>query len=106
MRMAIRQAAPGAEEVISYNMPMFRLHGRLVYYCAHSQHIGFYPFTSAIRAFRSRLSGYKTSTGTVQFPFDKKIPVSLVKAMVKFRVKENFEKVLMKKRKKMKRHQP
>ena len=99
LREAIRQAAPQAEEVISYNMPLFKFHGRLVYFAAHKEHIGFYPFTSAMREFRHKLGKYKTSTGTIQFPFAKKIPVVLVKSIVKFRVKENLEKEKARKKK-------
>ena len=100
LRKTIRQAAPEAEEVISYNMPLFKFHGRLVYFAAHKEHIGFYPFTSAMRAFKHKLGKYKTSTGTIQFPFAKRIPVALVKSIVKFRVKENLEKEKGKRKKK------
>jgi len=92
LRQAIKEAAPDAEEVISYNMPLFKFHGRLVYFAAHANHIGFYPFTSAMREFKDKLKRFKTSTGTIQFPFEKGIPVALVKSIVKFRMKENLEK--------------
>ena len=51
MRKTIKQAAPQAEELISYNMPAFKFHGALVYYAAYKTHIGFYPVSSAIKAF-------------------------------------------------------
>ncbi len=92
MRETIRQAAPRAEEVISYNIPAFKQNGILVYYAAHKQHIGFYPTSSGIRNFEKELVGYTTSKGAVQFPFNKPIPKTLVKKIVKFRVKENLEK--------------
>ncbi len=98
MRRAITQAAPSAREVISYNMPAYKLNGMLVYFCAHAHHIGLYPFRSAIHKFRSQLKSYHTGPGTVRFPMDKRIPVSLVRSMVKFRVKENREKLAGKKR--------
>jgi uncharacterized protein YdhG (YjbR/CyaY superfamily) len=62
-RKTIRQAAPQAEELISYNIPAFTLQGRLVYYAAFKNHIGFYPVSSAIKTFQKDLSGYKTSKG-------------------------------------------
>jgi uncharacterized protein YdhG (YjbR/CyaY superfamily) len=89
LRDAIRQAAPQAEETISYNMPAFKWNGILVWYAAFKNHIGFYPKPSAIGAFQSELAPYKTSKGAIQFPNDKPMPLSLVKKIVKFRVKEN-----------------
>lgn len=88
-RMTIRQAAPQAEEVISYNMPAFKWNGMLVWYAAFKKHIGFYPRTSAIAAFQDELKRYKTSKGAIQFPIEEGVPVSLVKKIVKFRIKEN-----------------
>lgn len=92
LRKAIKQAAPEAEEVISYNMPAFRYHGIVVYYAAHKEHIGFYPAdTHVIEQFRDDLKGYETSKGTIKFPLDKPIPLDLVKRIVEFRVKQNLE---------------
>jgi uncharacterized protein YdhG (YjbR/CyaY superfamily) len=92
MRQAIKESAPQAEEVISYQMPAFRLNGILVYFAAFKNHIGFFPTTSAMVAFKEELSGYAVSKGTIRFPLDKPIPFDLVKRIVKFRVKENLEK--------------
>ncbi len=49
IRATIINAAPGAEEKISYRMPAFTLKGMLVYFAAHTNHIGLYPFTSALK---------------------------------------------------------
>lgn len=92
LRSAISQAAPESEEVISYNMPAFRQNGILVYYAAYKEHIGFYPTASPIRAFKEDLKKFKTSKGAIQFPIGQKIPASLVKKIVKFRVHEDNEK--------------
>lgn len=89
LRQAIRQAAPQAEEAISYNMPAFKWNGILVWYAVFKNHIGFYPKASAIAAFKSELAPYKTSKGAIQFPIDRPIPLSLVKQIVKLRIKEN-----------------
>ena len=89
LRQTIRQAAPQAEEVISYNMPAFRWKGILVWYAAFKKHVGLYPKASAIAAFQSELAPYKTSKGAIQFPIDRPIPAGLVKKIVKFRVEEN-----------------
>ena len=99
MRGTIKKAAPEAEEVLSYHMPAYKYNGMLVYFAAHSQHIGFYPFKSAITAFSKNLEKYEGAKGTVRFPFDKPLPTSLISRMVKFRVKQNLEKSKIKKNK-------
>lgn len=92
IRQTIRKAAPGAKEVISYQMPTFRLNGILVHFAAFTNHISFFPTPSAIVAFEKELSAYETSKGTIKFPKDKPIPRKLIARIVKFRVKENIEK--------------
>ena len=96
LRSAIRAAAPGAEEKISYQMPSFDLGGNLVYFAAFKSHIGFYPTSSGIEAFRRELSSYEVSKGTVRFPLDKPLPLKLISRIVKFRVAENLEKARLK----------
>jgi uncharacterized protein YdhG (YjbR/CyaY superfamily) len=92
LRAAIKDVVPQAEEVISYNMPAFKQNGMLVWYAANKQHIGFYPTPEPIRTFAHELRKYKTSKGAIQFPIDKPIPISLVKRIVRHRVKQNLEK--------------
>jgi len=99
VRETIRKASPGAEEVISYQMPAFKLNGILVWYAAFKKHIGFYPTASGIEAFKDELSVYKGARGSVQFPFDKPLPLSLISKMVKFRVSEDQQKAQSKKHK-------
>lgn len=94
IRTAIKQAAPKATEVISYNMPAFKGNSILVYYMAHKDHIGFYPLPDTIVAFKNELESYKTSKGAIQFPMHKKMPISLIKKMVKYRVTQDNEKSL------------
>lgn len=97
IRETIRNAAPDAEEKISYAMPTYFLYGNLVHFGAFKNHIGFYPIPTGIEAFQKALSNYKVSKGSVQFPLDKPIPVDLIRKIVKFRVKENVEKAEKKK---------
>ncbi len=92
MRRTIQKAAPQAKETISYRIPTFTLNGNLVHFGAFKDHIGFFPTSSGISAFDKQLSAYKTSRGTVQFPFDKPLPLALVSRIVKFRVKESENK--------------
>ena len=91
MRKTIRRAAPEAVESISYHIPTFKLNGNLVWFAAFKKHIGFYPTSSGIRAFRKELSPYEAAKGSVQFRIDKPIPYDLVSKIVKFRVKENLK---------------
>ena len=97
MRLTIKKAAPQAKETISYGIPAFTLNGLLVWFAAFKNHIGFYPRTSAIAAFKKELSAYKGAKGSVQFPNDEPLPLALVSRMVKFRVKENFSRKKKKK---------
>lgn len=97
-RLTIKEAAPEAVEVISYGMPAFKLNGILVWFAAYSKHIGFYPHTSGIIAFKKELSLYKGAKGSVQFPLDKPIPLDLIAEIVKFRVIEDMQKVKSKKK--------
>ena len=97
LRQTIKAAAPQAEEIISYRMPAYKYHGRLVYFAAYKNHIGFYPMSGTISAFKKELSDYKGAKGSVQFPHDKPIPFGLVSKMIKFRANQNEEKLAAKK---------
>jgi uncharacterized protein YdhG (YjbR/CyaY superfamily) len=97
IRNTIKQSAPQAEELISYNMPAFKLRGMLVFYAAYERHIGFYPTASGIKAFKKEISQYKNAKGSVQFPIDEPMPFDLISKIVKFKVKENQEKERAKK---------
>ena len=97
IRRAVRKTAPNAEEAISYQIPTFKLNGNLVHFAAFKNHIGFYPGSKAIEIFSKDLKEYKTSKGTVQFPIDKPIPLSLIKKIVDYRVKESLQKAKGKK---------
>lgn len=99
VRKTIKEAAPKAEEVISYNMPAYKQDGMLVYFAAYDKHIGFYPTPGGIAAFKKELSVYKSAKGSVQFPIDEPMPLALITKIVKFRVKENMEKAITKKKK-------
>ena len=82
LRQAIREAAPQAEETISYRMPAYKQNGILLWFAAYKNHIGFFPKASAIEQFKDRLSHYETSKGTIRFPLEKPIPYDLVKDIV------------------------
>ena len=96
IRMTIHEAAPKAQETISYQMPTFTLNGNLVHFAAFQKHIGFYPAPTGIEAFREELSAYKQGKGSVQFPLDQPMPYDLVSRIAQFRVQENLAKTAAK----------
>jgi len=96
IRLLIKQAAPAAEEIISYQMPAYKLQGVLVYFAGYKNHIGFYPTASGIKQFQLDIVAYKHSKGAVQFPINEPIPADLVARIVAFRIKENELKSLKK----------
>jgi len=98
LRTTIKKAAPKAEEVISYGMPAYKLNGMLVWFAAHSKHIGFYPRVSGIETFKKELSIYKGAKGSVQLPLNKPMPLGLITKIVKFRVTENLQQAKTKKK--------
>jgi len=100
LRATVQKAAPLAEEVISYRMPAYKYHGVLVFFAGYEHHIGFYPTASGIENFKKEIAGFKYSKGAVQFPLNKPLPLSLVTAIVKFRVLLNREKASLPPKKK------
>jgi uncharacterized protein YdhG (YjbR/CyaY superfamily) len=90
MDATIRKAAPKAQPTISYGIPAYRLDGILVWFAAHKTHIGFYPGSAGIKAFKTELKPYKYAKGSVQFPIGKPLPLRLITRMVKFRVREQL----------------
>jgi uncharacterized protein YdhG (YjbR/CyaY superfamily) len=91
VRSAIKAAAPGAEERISYGMPAFALNGTLVYFAAWKKHIGLYPSSSGVpEAFNDELSKYEGSKGAIRFPSDQPLPLELIRRIVQYRVSENL----------------
>ena len=99
LRKVIKEAAPEAEEKISYKMPTFTLHGNLVHFAGYKNHIGLYPTPSGIEAFKEELSKYKGAKGSVQFPIKEPLPYELIIKIVKYRVVENVRKAEEKLRK-------
>lgn len=90
LRKSIRAAVPKAEECISYDIPAFRLNGRLlVGFGAAVKHCSFYPGAYPIEVCKAELKGYGLSKGTIRFPVDKPLPAALVRRLVKARVAQH-----------------
>ena len=91
VQQAIRKAVPDADEVISYQIPAFRLEGAWVfYYSAYAKHFSLScpPPFSAQQVFKDELARYKQSKSAIQFPLDEPVPTKLIAAMAKHRAKE------------------
>ena len=93
VRSTIRKAVPGAEEVISYNMPTYKLHGGAVlYFAGWRQHYSLYGATGrVVAAFKDELAQYEVNKGTIRFPLSEPVPVKLIERIAKFRAKELAE---------------
>jgi uncharacterized protein YdhG (YjbR/CyaY superfamily) len=89
LQAAIREAAPTAEERISYGMPYYSYKGRLAYFAAFKNHIGLYVPPPIIEKHKSELKDYETAKSTIRFPLDMKLPVVLIKKLVKAQLKKN-----------------
>ncbi len=91
LRMTVKAVAPKAEECISYQIPAFRLDGKmLVGFGATANHCAFYPMSaSTVAAHKDALKDYDISKGTIRFQADKPLPVALVRKLVKARIVEN-----------------
>jgi uncharacterized protein YdhG (YjbR/CyaY superfamily) len=91
MRACIRLAAPGAKESLKWGMPAFSYHRILVTFAAFKHHIGFYPTPSAVEAFAKDLSKFATADASIRFPLEKPLPLTLIRKITEFRVRESTE---------------
>jgi uncharacterized protein YdhG (YjbR/CyaY superfamily) len=84
---------PDAEESISYQIPTFRLNGRvLIYFAAWKEHYSVYPSNERLVAvFKADLARYELSKGTIRFPLDEPVPVKLIGGIAKFLAREAAE---------------
>jgi uncharacterized protein YdhG (YjbR/CyaY superfamily) len=89
LRQTIKAAAPMASEGISYQMPMYKHHGLVVGFAAFKDHCSIFPGSAVMDAYKEELKHYDTSKGTIRFPANKPLPATLVKKLVRARIKEN-----------------
>jgi uncharacterized protein YdhG (YjbR/CyaY superfamily) len=93
VRSIIGKAVPGAEEMISYQIPAYKLRGQaVVYFAGWKQRYSLYPATAPlVAAFKTELAPYELSKGTIRFPLGEKMPAKLIERIAKFRAKEVAE---------------
>ena len=96
LRKTIAKSAPGSEELISYSMPAFKFHGMLVYFSAFKNHLGFYAMKDSMNQFKDKVEPYQSGAATLQFQWDKPLPVKLIAEIVKYRVQVNLDKKIAK----------
>lgn len=101
IRRTVHNAAPEAEEIVSYRMPAFRQDGILVYFAAFKNHIGLYPPVSGDAKIEKAIAPYAGEKGNLRFPLDQPIPYDLIERIVKFRLKQNLAKAAEKRKKRL-----
>ena len=90
VRSIIRRAVPAAEEMISYQIPAYKLHRRpVLFFAAWKEHYSIYPSNARlVAAFKDKLASYELSKGTIRFPLDEPVPARLIGDIARFRAKE------------------
>lgn len=90
LRKIIKSMVPMAEEIISYQIPVFKYHYSLVGFAAFKNHCSFFVMSKEVmKKFKEDLKSYRTATGTIHFTAEKPLPATLIKRIVKARMKEN-----------------
>ena len=91
VRSTIRKALPKAEEVISYNIPAYKLHDeRVIYFAGWKEHFSLYPAGARLAAaFKKELAPYELRKGTIRFPLSEPVPIKLISRIAKFRERES-----------------
>lgn len=100
VRKAVRAAAPEAEETLSYGIPAYKQQGIVVYFAAHTGHIGLYPAPRSAPGFKRELAKYGGGKGTVQMLHNEPIPLDLIERIVRYRVDANLKRATARKSKK------
>jgi uncharacterized protein YdhG (YjbR/CyaY superfamily) len=92
VRDAIRKTVPGAQETISYNIPAYKLNGRVfLYFAGWKDHFSIYPVGSALASLKQELAPFKKSKGTIQFPLAGRVPIGLIRRIAKLRAAQHLK---------------
>ena len=90
LRRIVKTCAPKATERLSYKMPYYEFHGRLVYFAAHTHHVSLYVWGGAMKKYAKEVEAYRTSSATLQFPIGSRVPIALVRKLIKARLEANL----------------
>ena len=96
IRQLIRQAAPEVEEMISYQMPGYKFHGKLIWFAAAKNHYGIYVVPAILKVFKDRLTDYELTKSAIRIPVGEPIPAQLLTEIVQYGVNTNLEQKLVK----------
>ncbi|MBC8037321.1 MAG: DUF1801 domain-containing protein [Rhizobiales bacterium] len=92
VRATIRKAVPGGDELISYQIPTYKLRGYpVLHFAGWKQHYSLYPAHDLLPEFKADLAPYEMSKGTIRFPLSEPVPVKLIERIAKFRAKKAAE---------------
>ena len=89
LRAIIRNTAPHAVEKISYGMPYYAYKGRLAYFALSKNHIGLYLPSPVIAEHKHDLKKFETSMATIRFPLNRRLPLALIKKLIRVRMEKN-----------------
>lgn len=92
IRNLIKEVVPDATEKISYGMPYYGYKGRLAYFAYAKNHIGLYAMPAYLEGYESEIQKYRTGKATLSFPLDEKLPLALIKELIKEGVRHNDQK--------------
>jgi uncharacterized protein YdhG (YjbR/CyaY superfamily) len=104
LRRTIKNAIPGAEEKISYQMPSYHYHGVVAWFAGLKGHYSLYVRPFVQQAFKDRLKGYDLSKSAIRFPLDFPVPGKLISDIVKYAAAENYDQKMQKKEKAKKKN--
>ena len=90
MNALVKATLPGAEGVISYNIPCYKLNGKyVIYFAGFKQHVSLYPIYANTPKLKTALKPYTSGKATAKFPLNKPLPVTLIKQLVRYRQRSN-----------------
>jgi uncharacterized protein YdhG (YjbR/CyaY superfamily) len=89
LRAAIKETAPGAEEKLSYGMPYYGFHGRLIYFSYWPTHLGIYAMPTSMKGYEAELKKYQSGKATLQISWDQELPLELIKKLITAQIKIN-----------------
>jgi uncharacterized protein YdhG (YjbR/CyaY superfamily) len=84
----LKNVAPDATEALKWGTPVFEEKRILFSFSAFKSHLNFMPTHSSLEPFKQELEEYKTGKDTIQFPYNKPLPVELIRKIAAYRMRE------------------
>lgn len=90
LRAMLKKILPDGEEKVHYGVPAIQLNGKSIAgYASAKKHCSYFPHSGALlEPLADSLTKYDYSKGTLHFPVDKCLPISLVRKLVKARLQQ------------------